>query len=51
MPGIGRKTAQLLWNHFNSVAEMKEATAEKLANIPGIGTKKAEAIVQALKTL
>ena len=51
LPGIGRKTAQLLWNHFNSVAEMKEATAEKLANIPGIGTKKAEAIVQALKTL
>lgn len=51
LPGIGTKTARLLWEHFDSVADMKSATPEKLMELPGIGRKKAEALREALQKL
>ena len=51
LPGIGRETARLLWEHFDSVADMKAATEARLMELPGIGKKKAEAIRSALQKL
>ena len=51
LPGIGRQTARLLWEHFDSVADMKAASAARLEELPGIGRKKAEAIWKALQNL
>ena len=51
LPGIGPHTARLLWEHFDSVAEMKAAGVEKLMELPGIGKKKAEALREALQKL
>ncbi|WP_418764328.1 excinuclease ABC subunit UvrC [Mailhella sp.] len=51
LPGIGRQTAKLLWEHFPSVADMKAASLQRLTELPGIGAKKAEAILNALKKL
>lgn len=51
LPGIGRQTARLLWEHFDSVADMKAAPVTRLMELPGIGKKKAEAIRDALQKL
>ncbi len=51
LPGIGPHTARLLWEHFDSVADMKKASLDNLLALPGIGRKKAEAIWNALKNL
>ena len=51
LPGIGRQTARLLWEHFDSVADMKAAPVVRLLELPGIGRKKAEAIWNALQKL
>ncbi|WP_027179302.1 excinuclease ABC subunit UvrC [Maridesulfovibrio bastinii] len=51
MPGIGPKTARLLWDNFNSVEDMKKASTEELSAIEGIGQKKAEQIYHAFQSL
>jgi excinuclease ABC subunit C len=51
LPGIGPKTARLLWDHFDSVQAMTQARIEDLAALPGFGPKKAAALCAALKTL
>ena len=51
LPGIGPKTARLLWDHFDSVADMKAATLARIMELPGIGRKKAEAIFESLKKM
>ena len=51
LPGIGPHTARLLWEHFDSVADMKAATPEELRELPGIGKRKAEALHDALQKL
>ncbi|MBU1611008.1 MAG: excinuclease ABC subunit UvrC [Proteobacteria bacterium] len=51
LPGVGPKTARLLWDHFGSLDAMIEAPAPELAAIPGIGTKKAERIRSALNAM
>ena len=51
MPGIGMHTAKLLWEHFDSVRDMKAAAVEDLMKLPGIGRKKAELIADSLKKL
>ena len=51
LPGIGMKTARLLWEHFDSVADMKAASLADLMELPGIGRKKAEALRDALQKL
>ncbi len=47
LPGIGPKTARLLWDEFGSVQKMKEASVEDLSNVQGIGKKRAQQIFDA----
>lgn len=51
LPGVGPGTAKLLWEHFASVADMKAATEEDIARLPGIGRKRAGRIRASLRGL
>ena len=51
LPGIGPKTARLLWDRFASVSAMREATPKELAALSGLGRKRAEKIFKALREL
>jgi len=51
LPGVGPKTARLLWDAFGSIQAMKEADAATLSQVPGIGVKTAKKIHEALKNL
>lgn len=48
IPGIGDKRKQILLKHFGSVQRMKKATAEQIAEVPGIGKKFAETVFEML---
>ncbi|MBQ5728317.1 MAG: hypothetical protein IIV56_05285, partial [Mailhella sp.] len=37
--------------HFDSVADMKNASLSRIMELPGIGRKKAEAIFESLKKM
>lgn len=49
LPGVGPKTARLLWDRFPNLAAMSEASEEELAAIPGLGRKKAAALREELR--
>jgi N utilization substance protein A len=50
LEGVGEKTAQLLEeNGFKTIHDILETNIEKLSAIPGIGTKKAEKLIQSAK--
>jgi len=50
MEGVGEKTAQALEaNGFKNVQDILEANIERLSALPGIGTKKAEKLIQSAK--
>lgn len=51
LPGVGPKTARLLWEHFDSVQAMASASLEELAALPGLGPKKAQSLHSRLKSL
>ena len=51
LPGIGPKTAKLLYEHFGSLAAMTAAGAEGLQKVPGIGSQKATMLAQRLQSL
>jgi excinuclease ABC subunit C len=51
LPGVGPKTARLLWEHFESVQAMASASVEDLAALPGLGPKKAVDLHFKLKSL
>lgn len=51
IPGVGKATARLLWEHFPSLEAMTQATPEKLAAIPGIGPRKAALLAERLHAL
>ncbi len=51
LPGIGPKTARLLWDRFESVQAMAKARIEDLAALPGFGPKKAAALHAVLQSL
>ena len=51
LPGVGPKTARLLWERFGSVEAMLEASVPDLSNLPGFGPKKAETLHARLQTL
>jgi excinuclease ABC subunit C len=42
--GIGPKRRKALWDHFSSLAKMKTATVEELAQAPGMTITAAEAV-------
>jgi excinuclease ABC subunit C len=53
LPGIGAKTARILWDRFESLDAMLEAGPQAIGALSGIGPKRAEKIhaaLQALKT-
>jgi N utilization substance protein A len=46
LPGVGEITAKLLYNYgYHSIEALADAEREELIQIPGIGDKKAEAII------
>ena len=50
MEGVGEKTAQLLEeNGLKTVHDILETNVEKLSSLPGIGTKKAEKLIESAK--
>ena len=51
LPGVGPKTARLLWEAFGSVAAMKAATAEEIAARTGIGPVRAGRVAAGLARL
>lgn len=51
LPGIGPKTALLLYEQFGSLAAMAEAGEDGLQNVPGIGAQKARMLAQRLESL
>ncbi|KAB1443448.1 excinuclease ABC subunit UvrC [Pseudodesulfovibrio senegalensis] len=51
MPGIGEKTARILWDRFGSLEAMLEATPDQLQEIDGIGRKRALRIHEQLSEI
>ncbi|MEF2146093.1 MAG: excinuclease ABC subunit UvrC [Desulfovibrionaceae bacterium] len=51
LPGIGPKTARLLWDHFGSLEAMLAADVPALRNVSGIGAKRAAQLHTALSRL
>ncbi len=51
LPGVGPKTARLLWDRFDSVQAMTMAPVEDLAVLPGFGRKKATTLHARLQSL
>lgn len=51
LPGVGPKTARILWDRFDSLDAMLEADRAVIAGLPGIGPKRGEKIFGALQAL
>jgi excinuclease ABC subunit C len=51
LPGVGPKTVRLLFDHFGSIAAIKAANAAALAQVPGLGARRAEKLRQAMDAL
>ncbi|NCC24194.1 MAG: excinuclease ABC subunit UvrC [Deltaproteobacteria bacterium] len=51
LPGIGPKTAALLWERFGSVEAMLAAGIEDVSGLPGFGERRASKVVEALAGL
>ena len=51
LPGVGPKTAKLLWDAFGSVAAMRAATVEEIRAGTGLGPGRAVAVQAALASL
>jgi excinuclease ABC subunit C len=51
LPGVGLKTARLLWDHFPSIEAMLGASLEAIEQLPGLGKKRAAALHARLQQL
>lgn len=49
LPGIGSKTARLLWERFGSVSAMLAASVEELTSLPGVGVKRGTRLYEKLQ--
>jgi excinuclease ABC subunit C len=49
VPGLGEVRRKSLLKRFGSLKRLRAATVEEIAEVPGIGTRTAEAIVEALR--
>lgn len=50
-PGIGEKTARLLWERFQSLDRILGLSREELMELPGFGPKRAEKVEEGLRRL
>ena len=50
VPGLGEVRRKTLIKHFGSLKKLRAATIEQIAEVPGIGTRTATAIAQAVAT-
>ena len=50
VPGLGEVRRKTLLKHFGSLKKLREATAEEIAMVPGIGPQTATAIKEAVET-
>jgi excinuclease ABC subunit C len=48
VPGLGQTRRKALLKHFGSLKRLRAATAEQIAEVPGVGRRTAEAVVAAL---
>jgi excinuclease ABC subunit C len=48
IPGVGPKTARLLWERFGTLAAMREASLEELRGVSGLGPSKAKTVFDGL---
>jgi excinuclease ABC subunit C len=48
VPGLGEARRKALLRHFGSLRRLRAATAEEIAEVPGVGRHTAEAVVAAL---
>jgi excinuclease ABC subunit C len=48
VPGLGQTRRTALLRHFGSLKRVRAATAEEIAQVPGIGAATAQAVVDAL---
>lgn len=51
LPGVGPKTARLIWERFGTLEAMRNATLEEVLEIPGMGPKKAPSVLEMLRVL
>lgn len=51
IPGVGPKTARLLWDHFPDIAAMTRASLEELTALPGLGPDRARKVHEGLRDL
>ncbi|MUM76841.1 excinuclease ABC subunit UvrC [Pseudodesulfovibrio sp. F-1] len=51
LPGIGPRTARILWDRFESLEAMLAADPQEIRSLPGIGGKKAALIHAALQKM
>ncbi|WP_419784811.1 excinuclease ABC subunit UvrC [Pseudodesulfovibrio sp.] len=51
LPGVGEKTARILWDRFESLDAMAEAGLQDIESLPGIGKKRGAKIHAALREL
>jgi len=50
VPGLGEVRRKTLLKHFGSLKKLREATADDIARVPGIGLRTADAIKEAVLT-
>ncbi len=50
VPGLGPTRQKALLAHFGSVANLRKATAEEIAEVKGVGLRTAQAVLDALTT-
>jgi len=50
VPGLGEVRRKALLTRFGSLKRLRAATVEEVAEVPGIGRRTAEAVVEALRT-
>jgi excinuclease ABC subunit C len=48
VPGLGEVRRKTLIKHFGSLKRLRAATIEEIAEVPGIGTRTATAIAEAV---
>lgn len=48
IPGVGQKTAKLLWGAFGTLERLRAASLEELQNVEGLGIKRAASVYASL---